>query len=166
MYSKQDPDRARPARPDLAIMIGPPAAGKSTLCCTALADSHVRLNLDMLRDRSRERILFYACLAAQQSCCLDNTSPTRQVRQPFIAAAHAAGFTCSAYWFHVADLDLCHKRNRSRAGAVPDVAVTSIFAKMQEPTFTEGFDHIYAVDSHDLSTVEIDRRDLHAAVQE
>src|SRR3712207_7912749 len=51
-------------------------SGKSTFYARRFADTHVRLNLDMLRTRHREDILLHACLAAQQPFVAANTNPT------------------------------------------------------------------------------------------
>ena len=60
---------------ELIIFIGCQASGKSTFFKRYFSDTHIRLNLDMLKTRHRERILFQACLAAKQKCVVDNTNP-------------------------------------------------------------------------------------------
>ena len=60
------------------ILIGIPASGKSTFCKERLFDTHLRLNLDMLKTRHREKLLLQACIAAQQPFVVDNTN----ARQP------------------------------------------------------------------------------------
>jgi hypothetical protein len=53
----------------------------------------------MLHTRNRERILLQACLAAQQRCVIDNTNPRREGRAGYVAAALAAHFKVTGYFF-------------------------------------------------------------------
>src|ERR1700732_3621890 len=57
------------------IFIGIQGAGKSTFYRERFFDTHVRINLDMLRTRKREEQLLAACLDAGQSFVVDNTNP-------------------------------------------------------------------------------------------
>ena len=45
---------------------GIPASGKSTFCLQRFFKTHLRINLDMLKTRQRERVLIEACIAARQ----------------------------------------------------------------------------------------------------
>ena len=58
------------------IFIGLQASGKSSFYHAKFSHSHMRLNLDMLRTRNREKILLEACLRAKQSFVIDNTNST------------------------------------------------------------------------------------------
>jgi len=69
------------------ILIGMQASGKSTFFKQRLADTHVRINLDMLRSRAREMVLLRACLEARQPFVVENTNCTREGRQRHIAPA-------------------------------------------------------------------------------
>jgi predicted ABC-type ATPase len=60
----------------LILFIGLQGSGKSTFYQRQFADTHVRINLDMLKTRRRERLLFDACLSAKQPAVIDNTNPT------------------------------------------------------------------------------------------
>lgn len=48
------------------IFIGLQASGKYTFYAARFAKTHLRLNLDMLKTRHREKILFSVCLQAKQ----------------------------------------------------------------------------------------------------
>ncbi len=63
------------------LFIGIPATGKSTFYKCYFADTHVRINLDMLKTRRREDILLQAGLKAKQRFVVDNTNPTRANRK-------------------------------------------------------------------------------------
>ncbi len=74
------------------LFIGIQATGKSTFFQQRFFATHVRINLDMLKTRNRERILLKACLEAKQPFVLDNTNLTREARAETIVQAKAAGF--------------------------------------------------------------------------
>lgn len=131
---------------NIIVFIGCPAAGKSTFFKQHFVDSHIRLNLDMLKTRHRERILLQACFDAKQPCVIDNTNPTVASRQAYIAAAKAAHFRAIAYFF-ITDLHTALQRNAQREGKakIPEVGVRAIYRTLQAPHYSEGFDEIYHV---------------------
>ena len=107
------------------ILIGIQASGKSTFCKERLFDTHVRINLDMLRTRHREQRLLAACIEAKQPFVIDNTNPTKEDRARYIALAKAAGFRVVGYYF-ASQIQECKERNAAReadaGGSVARVA--------------------------------------------
>lgn len=78
---------------EMILFIGGQAAGKSTFYQQHFRDTHVRINLDMLRTRHREAILLEACLRMKQPFVVDNTNPTPEDRQRYIPLASSlSGF--------------------------------------------------------------------------
>ena len=77
---------------ELIIFIGCQASGKSTFFKQYFSDTHIRLNLDMLKTRHRENILFQACLDAKQKFVVDNTNPSKLDRKKYIQQAKNAYF--------------------------------------------------------------------------
>lgn len=128
------------------IFIGIQGSGKSTFYRQQWADTHLRLNLDMLRTRHREAILFQACLNAKQSFVVDNTNPTRAERAKYINAARAAGFRIIGYYFS-AKLKDALARNAQRIGkqCVPEKGVRATHQRLELPRYDEGFDALYYV---------------------
>lgn len=59
------------------IFSGIQASGETSLYRERFFSTYVRLSLDMLRTRRRERLLFEACLAAKQPFIVDNTNTAR-----------------------------------------------------------------------------------------
>ena len=49
---------------EAVLLIGIQASGKTTFYLERFSRTHLRLNLDMLRTRRRERLLLAACLEA------------------------------------------------------------------------------------------------------
>ncbi len=128
------------------IFIGIQASGKSSFYKEHFFNTHIRINLDMLKTRNREDILLPACLRAKQSFVIDNTNPTVESRAKYIEAARDARFHIIAYYFD-SSLQEAILRNANRTGRtqVPSHAITITHRKLQQPTLDEGFDAIYRV---------------------
>ena len=128
------------------ILMGIPATGKSTFCKTHLFRTHLRLNLDMLRSRQREWVLFEAALQTQTAVVIDNTNVNKAARQRYIIPAQAAGYEVIGYYFQSILAD-AQARNalRHESERVPAAAVGGISANLELPTLDEGFDKLYYV---------------------
>jgi len=131
---------------ELVIFIGLQASGKSTFFKERFFDTHVRINLDMLKTRHREKVLFDACLVGKQPCAVDNTNPTAEDRARYIPAAKAAGFRIVGYYFQ-SKLEECLTRNQTRPGKreIPVGGVKATHARLQRPDRSEGFDELHYV---------------------
>jgi len=131
---------------EAVIFIGLQGAGKSLFYKERFFNTHVRINLDMLRTRHRERLLLQACIAAQQSFVVDNTNPTIAERAVYIQAAREAHFQIVGYFFQ-ARAEECVRRNEERAGRarVPIKAIYGTAKRLQAPSLDEGFDTLYTV---------------------
>jgi len=77
---------------EAVIFIGIQASGKSSFYRERFFNTHVRINLDMLKTAHRQQVLLDACLASKQPFVIDNTNATIAKRSMFISAAKAAGF--------------------------------------------------------------------------
>jgi predicted kinase len=131
---------------EAVILVGLQAAGKSTFYRERFFNTHIRINLDMLKTRHREHLLLHACIEMQQSFVIDNTNPTIQARAVYIGAARAAGFRVVGYYFP-ADVAECQQRNAARIGKarVPPQAISATRNQLQVPVYDEGFDMLYTV---------------------
>lgn len=131
---------------ELLLFIGGQASGKSTFYQQRFRDTHVRINLDMLRTRHRETILLEAGLRMKQPLVVDNTNPTVADRARYIAAAKAAGFRVAGYYFALR-LETALQRNAQREGRqrIPDKGVLTTYRRLQRPTWVEGFDALHYV---------------------
>lgn len=83
----------------LIIFIGIQASGKSTFYQHYFYHTHLRINLDMLKTRHREKLIFEACLASKTKCVIDNTNVSAEDRARYIHQAKQAGFQIIAYYF-------------------------------------------------------------------
>jgi predicted kinase len=131
---------------EAVLLIGIQAVGKSTFFQRRFANTHIRLNLDMLKTRHRESILLKACIDAKQPFVVDNTNVTPEERARYIASAKAAGFRVVGYYFQ-SRLSDAIQRNRRRVlpKAIPDVAIAGTHKRLQVPSPAEGFDELYYV---------------------
>lgn len=130
----------------VVILMGIQGAGKSTFYRKRFSDTHVRINLDMLRTRHRERTLFEACLACDQNVVVDNTNPTAADRARYIGPAKAAGAEVTGYYFS-SRVSEAIRRNVQREGAqrVPDKAILGTAGRLELPALSEGFDTLFYV---------------------
>lgn len=131
---------------ECVVFVGIQATGKSSFFKARFFRSHVRVNLDMLKTRHRERRLVETCLEIQQPFVVDNTNPTREDRQRYILPAKAAGFSVSAYYFQ-SRLSEALERNLQRPvdEQIVDKGVRGTAARMVLPSYSEGFDQLYYV---------------------
>ena len=128
------------------IFVGIQGAGKSTFFKERFFDSHIRINLDMLRTRHREKLLFETCLEAKQKLVLDNTNLTRAEREKYILRAKEFRFKIVGYYFQT-NLSKAVERNSQREGKaqIPEKGLFSAFKRLQIPNFDEGFDELFYV---------------------
>lgn len=131
---------------EAVVLIGIQASGKSTFYRARFFDTHVRINLDMLRTRRRERLLLEACIEAGQPFVVDNTCVTREERARYLGPARAAGFRTAGYFFEP-DPRGAAARNAARpeASRVPPAGLFGTLARLQRPTPDEGFDELHRV---------------------
>jgi hypothetical protein len=131
---------------EAVIFIGIQAAGKTTFYRDRFFDTHVRLSLDMLRTRTRLRLLLAACIEAKQPFVVDNTSLTAGERAPVIAQAHTARFRVTGYYF-ASTFGESLRRNAERTGRarIPVQGIAGAAKRLQVPSRDEGFDALYRV---------------------
>ena len=131
---------------ECVIFVGIQGSGKSTFYKENFFRTHIRINLDMLKTRNRERILTEACFEAKQNFVVDNTNPTAENRKKYIEGAKKSGFKVIVYYFDT-EYHTALKRNNSRSGKekVPERAVLSTKSQMEKPRFEEGIDEIFTV---------------------
>lgn len=140
---------------ELILFIGLQGSGKTTFYKQKFADTHLRLNLDMLRTRHREQILLEASLRAKQPVVIDNTNPTPADRARYIIPAKAARFRVIGYYFESL-VEECERRNAQRPTkqVVPVAGLLATHRRMVPPRMAEGFDELWHVRIKDGFAVE------------
>lgn len=131
---------------EAVIFVGIQGSGKSTFFKEKFFDSHIRLNLDMLRTKNRERLIFEACLEAKQKFVIDKTNLTREEREKYIVSAKSFSFKVVGYYFQT-NLEKAIERNNQRMAKakIPEKGLFSSFKRLQIPRFDEGFDELFYV---------------------
>lgn len=134
------------------VLIGIQASGKSTFYKERYLNTHLRLNMDMLRTRHREKLLLHAFVEAKQPFVVDNTNPLPEDRAKYIEAARTQRFRIVGYFF-VPDYEESVRRNARRTGKtqVSEIGIQSVAKKLVPPSYAEGFDELYTVTSKDGS---------------
>jgi predicted kinase len=140
----------------IAIMMGLQGSGKSTFYQKHLSQDYVRVNLDTLKTRHRERLLIDKCFSERKCFVVDNTNPTREDRARYIAMAKENGYHIIGYFMESKMKD-CIARNALREGKarIPEKAIAATSNKLELPSLDEGFDELYFV-KNDGTTMTVE----------
>jgi predicted kinase len=146
----------RPA-PRIVLAIGLPGSGKSTWFRRR---GLVPLSSDLLRQllydnaadqrdpdrvfRLLRRLLAERLELGRPVSYVDATNLTRRERAPFFRLARQYGAKVEALFFDT-PLEQCLQRNEQRRRRVPEGAVRRMAARLEPPTFAEGFSRIVRV---------------------
>ncbi|MES2569724.1 MAG: AAA family ATPase [Verrucomicrobiota bacterium] len=131
---------------ELLVFIGIQATGKSSFYREHFFRTHLRINLDALKTRHREKILVAACIEAKAKFVAENTNLTMADRARYIVPARAAGYTVDGYFFQSRVAEAL-ERNAGRLGEerVPDLAIRGASRQLEIPALSEGFDRLFFV---------------------
>ena len=128
------------------LFVGIQATGKSTFFAERFFNTHIRINLDMLRTRHREDLLLAACISAKQPFVIDNTNVSSEQRAKYIALARPAGFRVVGYYFESKIHEsLARNAVRPLEQQVPEKGVLGAYGRLIRPALSEGFDALYYV---------------------
>ena len=133
---------------EMVLFVGIPATGKSTFYKLRFADTHVRINGDMLRGNNGcERDLIEACLKHGQPFVIDKMNFTQAHRTPYLERAKEMGFLRTGYYFQSKKAEaLARNKNHDRQEKnLPDVAIYNAASKLELPSYEEGFDRLHYV---------------------
>jgi predicted kinase len=137
-------------RPELVVLMGLQASGKSTFFRDRFAATHVHVSKDEMKNvrhrEGRQRELVLAALTAGRSVVVDNTNATRADRAALIALARGCRARVVGYHLLSRRADSL-ARNRAREGRarVPDVAIFATAKRWEPPLLAEGFDALWEV---------------------
>ena len=131
--------------PTMAIMIGIQASGKSTFCKRYLGN-YIRVSLDALHTRNKEKIAIEDAIAVGADIVIDNTNPMIIDREKYISRGKPAGYRIVGY-FMQSKLQDCIERNETRTGKekIPRKAIACTSNKLELPSYKESFDELYFV---------------------
>jgi len=132
---------------EAVIFCGIQASGKSTFFKEKYFKTHVRISMDLLRTRNRERLFLETCLKTQQPFVVENTNPTRSERDKYISKARECSYRIIGYFFKTNLKDALERNNcRDSKECVPEVGIKATLKKFELPSFEEGFDELYCVE--------------------
>lgn len=132
-------------QPLLIILMGLPAAGKSTFYAHELAPRGIaHINLDTLRTRNRELRQIQEYLKRGVSFAVDNTNTLPEERARYIKLATDEGYRIEGYFLR-SRVQECIRNNEERDKKVPIAAIASMSARLILPSKKEGFDALYFV---------------------
>ncbi|GHF55882.1 hypothetical protein GCM10010218_41810 [Streptomyces mashuensis] len=136
--------------PELAVLVGLQASGKSTFAARVFAGTHALVSKDLFRRarhrQRRQMRLVDEALSQGVPVVVDNTNPSPHEWTPLVEAGRAHGARVVAYWFPP-DVPGALARNAAREGVerVPDVGVYATLRRLRRPSRADGFDAVQEV---------------------
>ena len=131
---------------EAVVFVGIQASGKTSFYRERFFDTHLRINLDMLKTRRREQIFLRACIEAEQPFVVDNTNPSARERARYIEPAREVGFRVVGYYFSPHPKEaLVRNARRTGKARIPEKGILGTYNRLRPPDFEEGFDVLYRV---------------------
>ena len=147
--------------PELVLLIGLQASGKSTFRRERFDATHVVVSKDLMRNNRRparrQRELIARALSEGRSVVVDNTNPALEERAELVALARHYGARVTGYFFPC-DVETSIARNSRRVGRehVPRVGILATAKALRAPTREEGFDTLYRVTRQDEGAIVLE----------
>jgi predicted kinase len=114
---------------EAVVFVGIQASGKSSFYRARFFDTHLRINLDMLKTRHREQLLLHACIEAKQPFVVDNTNPTVEERARYIELASSGGFRVVGYYFNSQPKEALARNNqRTGRARIPEKGILGTYS--------------------------------------
>lgn len=128
------------------IFCGIQATGKTTFFKEQFFKTHIRISLDQLNTRNKERRFIETCIITSHPFVIDNTNPSPEERAKYIAIAKSNKFKVIGYYFQSKVTDaLLRNSQRSDKEKVPEVGIKGTYKRLSLPSMDEGFDELYYV---------------------
>lgn len=131
---------------EIVIFCGIQATGKSFFYKKYFFNTHVRISMDLLKTRHREKLFVDLCFFTEKSFVVDNTNPQKKDRANYIERAKERKAKVIGYYFQ-SNIEESFARNgvRDKKEFVPILGIKATHKKLEIPTFNEGFDELYYV---------------------
>lgn len=136
--------------PDLVILVGMPGCGKSSFIKKHLLPmSYVVINRDTLKTPEKCLAAATEALAAGRRVAIDNTSPSRESRAPYIQLANIYNVPPRCLYFDVDRPLACHmdayRSKKTKVPRIPKVAYNIYVSKFQMPSVDEGLSELLTI---------------------
>jgi bifunctional polynucleotide phosphatase/kinase len=140
--------KALSEKPTLVVLVGPPGSGKTTWAAAfAERTKSVHVSNDLKQTAKAQQRALLAALEAGRSSVVDNTSPSKKARKPYLEQARRLGARCVAIvWQPPEGLAEHLERVRSLVlhtkEPIPKIGFT-LFRKNYEAPTRDEFDEVY-----------------------
>lgn len=133
---------------ELIIFVGFPGCGKSTFY-NKYFNSYEHINQDTLKTKLKCFKLCLESMKQNKNIVIDNTNPSKEIRQKYINMAKLNNYKCRCIYFNI-DLLLAKHMNYYREiktgqERIPDIAYNVYKSKFEMPELNEGFDEIILI---------------------
>jgi len=139
--------------PELILMVGPPASGKSFICQKYLIpNNYIHINRDTLKTKTKCLKVTNSVLCKAESCVIDNTNPTVAARKEYIDIAEKYGIKVKCFVMKTPRELAEHlnafreKQGNNKRKKIPLVAYHKFFKTYEMPSLTEGIHEIHELD--------------------
>jgi bifunctional polynucleotide phosphatase/kinase len=143
-------------QPELLLLVGPPASGKSTFAQKYLVPKgYVHVNQDTLKTKEKCLAAVREALKQGKSVVVDNTNPDPKVRSEYLSAAKSHGAIPVRAFVFAASTEICEHNAKFRAfstkgqanerGLIPSVVFNTFRSKYKAPEVKEGFAEIKTI---------------------
>jgi predicted kinase len=129
------------------IFSGVQASGKTTFYVERYLATHVRISMDLMRTRHRERRFLETCVQTGQRFVVDNTNPTAADRRPYVEAALQAGYEVLGCEFRASASDALERNGqREKAARIPVAGLLGTHRRLERMRHAEGFFRVLVVE--------------------
>ncbi|MCP4157596.1 MAG: AAA family ATPase [bacterium] len=139
------------------IFIGIQATGKSTFYKQHFFNTHVRISLDLLKTRNREKLFLETCLNTHQKLVIDNTNPQKTDRTKYIKKLKENKYEIIGYYFESKiKTALARNADRPTSEVIPEKGILGTYGRLEPPHRDEGFDALYYVSINERNEFQVE----------
>ena len=131
VFGEFDPKSMVMKKKELVVFVGAPGANKTSLYKQKYS-SYVHVSKDLLKTKEME--VFNLAIKRGDNVVVDNTNPTKEIRNVYIDKGKKAGYSITILYF----VKPGHNFNEKREKKVPDVVYHKFFKMLEPPTTEEG----------------------------
>lgn len=131
----------------MIMTVGIPACGKSTYIKKHFYDTHMRVNLDMIKQGHKEHTILTSIMSTGINVVIDRTCLTANIRKQFINLALIYEYSIDVYDFEY-DIEECIKRDKTRERKVTSHVIIMLAGQYEKPKLSEGITSITTVKFH------------------